>query len=45
MRQEESYLNDNFKFHFDNVYETMDMAGGGNILGSGQFIKVAGDQA
>ena len=45
LRQGENEPKDNFKLRWDNVYETMELAGGGNITRSNQLVKVAGDQA
>ena len=44
LRQGENDPNDTFKLRWDNVYETMDLAGGGIILRSDQLVKVDGDQ-
>ena len=45
MRQGENDLNDTFKLRWENVYETMEMSGGENILRSNQLVSVAGDLA
>ena len=45
MRQGENDLNDTFKLRWENVYETMEMSGGENILRSDQLVSVAGDLA
>ena len=43
LRQGEYEPNDNFKLRWDNVYETMELDRGKNILRSDQLIKVAED--
>ena len=43
--QGENDPNDTFKLGCDNVYETMEIFGGGNILRSDQLVNVAGYQA
>ena len=45
MRQGENDLNDTFKLRWENVYETMEMSGGENILRSDQLVSVPGDLA
>ena len=43
MKQGANDPNDTFKLCFDNVYETMKLDRGGNILRIDQLVKVAGD--
>ena len=45
LQQGENDPNKTFKLRWDNVYETMDMKVGENILSSNQLVKVTGDQA
>ena len=44
LEQRENEPNDNFKLRWDNVYDTMELTGGEEILRSDQIFKVAGDQ-
>ena len=44
LRQGDNEPNDTFKLRWDNVYETMELAGKENILRSDKLVKVAGDQ-
>ena len=44
LRQVQYELNNNLKLHWDNVYDTMDLSGGYNILRRDQLIKLAWDQ-
>ena len=43
--QGENHPNDTFKLRWGDVYDTMNLAGGENILRSDQLVKVARDQA
>ena len=45
LQQGKNEPNDNFKLCFDHVYETIELAGGENILRIDQLIKVDGYQA
>ena len=45
LRQGENNPYDNFKLRWDNVYETMEIAGEEKILRSDQLVKVAGYKA
>ena len=44
LQQGENETNDTFKLSWDNVYDTMELAMGENILRSNQLVKVAGEQ-
>ena len=45
LQQGENDPNDTFKLRWDNVYETMELAGVEKILSSNKLVKVAGYQA
>ena len=44
LQQGENDPNNIFKLRWENVYVTMDLAGGENILRSNQLVKLAGDK-